>query len=533
MSINKDSFTGTLELMKLALRRDRIMIPLFIGFFVLLIVGYAAIFVNLYSNAMIREAYYLLGQNTPSIIALFGSIPNSSIGGLTAWRSGVVGAFLIGLISIFLMVRHTRSEERRGRLEFLDSTSVGRQAPLTAALLTTFIVDIIISIFTTLGFIGFGLDATSSLVFALSMGVFGLLFASITAVAVQLTESSSDARYLSVGLLVGLYILRIIGWDNGSYTWLSWLSPYGWVHSIKAFAGNDLWVFGLFIIFIVGLTILAYYLNSIRDVGSGIIPQRPGPASASKSLSSSLALAWRLQRGMLLFWMVILALFGSVIGFVAQSATSLLSSNPQLLKPLIHAGYVAPVDSFFALSLGLFSIAFAVYTILATSTLQTEESKRYSEMLLTNSVSRSRWMISNLIFGVLGPTLLIIIFSIIMGLSYDYSSGLSYNVTRLVEASLLYLPAIWILTGISALLFGLYPRLTSLSWVALGLFLIVDLVGEFSNISQWILNLSPFTQVPNYLIGGTLSSSWGWIFVVAAILMLIGVYSYNQRDING
>ena len=70
--------------------------------------------------------------------------------------------------------------------------------------------------------------------------------------AVQLTESSGDARYLSVGLLVGFFVLRILGWDNGSANWLSWLSPFGWVHSIRAFAGNDLWVFGIFSYFYFG-----------------------------------------------------------------------------------------------------------------------------------------------------------------------------------------------------------------------------------------------------------------------------------------
>ena len=47
-------------------------------------------------------------------------------------------------------------------------------------------------------------------------------------------------------------------------------------------------------------------------------------------------------------------------------------------------------------------------------------------------------------------------------------------------ATLAYLPAVWMLTGITMLLFNLIPRLTSLSWAALGLFVIVDLLGDFS-----------------------------------------------------
>lgn len=197
MAINRDSVAGTGAMIKLALRRDRIIIPLLILFMVIFIVGIATIFVDLYSDALVRQAFYLQMQNNPSIVALLGKVLDSSIGGLTAWRAAVGGSIIIGLINIFLIIRHTRSEERKGRLEFLDSTAVGRQASLTSALVTAFVVNIIITLLISVGLIGLGLEATSSIVLAASYGIFGCLFASITAVAVQFTESSSDARYLS------------------------------------------------------------------------------------------------------------------------------------------------------------------------------------------------------------------------------------------------------------------------------------------------------------------------------------------------
>jgi len=353
-------------------------------------------------------------------------------------------------------------------------------------------------------------------------------------VAVQLTESSGDARYLTVGILIGFYLLRILGWDNGNSTWISWLSPFGWVHSIRAFAGNDLRVLGIFIIFIIGLIIIAYWFSSIRDVGSGIITLRSGPASASKSLNSALALAWRLQRGMLIFWVLIFALMGIMMGYTAQSVTDLISSNPHFLQLLSHFTNGGPADSYFTLVLAFLGEIFAVYAILATSKLRSEESQRYSEMLLTNSVSRSQWAVSNLIFAIFGPALVMIIFSLALGLTYGAGSGnLSNDLPRIIFASLAYLPAVWILTGITMLLFGLIPRLTALSWATLGLFVIIDLVGEFFNLDKWILNLSPFTNVPNLFAGDTVSTSIVWIFVIAVVLMFLGLLGYRRRDING
>ncbi|MGB8233783.1 MAG: hypothetical protein WCE60_07315, partial [Methanobacterium sp.] len=532
MQLN-EYFTGTLTLIKLSLRRDRIIIPIFIIFILIVILGTVATFVNLYSDPMSRYLFYVQTQNSPSLIILLGSILDQSIGGLTAWRTGIAGPLIIGLINIFLLVRHTRSEERRGRLELLVSTSLGRQSPLTSALLTNFILDILISVLIAIGLIGFGLDETSSLVLGLSIGIFGILFTSITAIAVQLTESSNNARYLSVSLLIGFYILRMIGWDNGNVIWLSWLSPYGWVHYLSAFAGNDIWVFGLFIVSIIILTIIAYWLSSIRDVGSGVITKRTGHKNAAKTLRSSLALTWRLQRNMFIFWLTVLTLFGAINGALALTATNLISANPLFLKLIYHAGYTSPVDNYFAISLGLFAIVFSVYAILATMNLRTEESERYSDMLLTNSVSRNSWIFNNLIFGFIAPAFIMIIFSLAMALAYGYSANISYDPTKLLIATLAYLPAIWILTGLTVLLFGLKPRLTSLSWAVLGLFLIVSLLGEFSNINQNILNLSPFTQVPNILIGNSITTNLVWVFIIGIALTIIGLYSYNHRDING
>ncbi|MBM4240388.1 MAG: ABC transporter permease, partial [Euryarchaeota archaeon] len=84
--------------------------PIFILFMALVAIGIAATFVNLYSDFVVRQTFFLQMQNNPSIVALLGSVLDPSIGGLTAWRIGIPGPLLVGLISIFIMIRHTRSE---------------------------------------------------------------------------------------------------------------------------------------------------------------------------------------------------------------------------------------------------------------------------------------------------------------------------------------------------------------------------------------------------------------------------------------
>lgn len=533
--ITKDDFAGTKAMIGLILRRDKIIIPLFIIFIVLFVLGVAATFQNLYPDEASRMGLYLQMQNNPSFEVLLGRLLDQSIGALTAWRTGVPVSLFIGLISIFLMIRHTRSEERKGRLELIDSTAVGRQAPLSAAFITTFVVNLIIAVLIALGLTALDQSSTSSMVLGLSVAAFGCLFAALTGVAVQLTESSGDARYLTVALLALFLFLRLIGWDDGDYSWLSWLSPYGWVHYVEPFAGDEIGVLGIFLGFTAILTVLAYWLSSLRDVGAGIITQRPGPARASKSLRSSMALAWRLHRSMLFFWIIIFVLMGLSAGFLAQSVIDIINTSPQFAALVYNLGGNAGLeDSYFTMFLGFLGDIIAFYAILATLKLHSQETKKYSELLLTTSVTRTQWSLSNLIFGVLAPAIVLIIFALSMGLSYDLiTNNLSDITIRIIGASLVYLPAIWIFTGISMILFGLLPRLASLSWAALAVIVIIDLMGQIFDISQWILNISPFTHVPQLLAGDTIETSFILLPVVALLLIIIGVLGYQRRDIMG
>ena len=533
--INMDDFAGTASMIRLILQRDKFIIPFFILFMALLVSFVAASFINLYSDETLRMAFYLQMKNNPTVVSLLGSLLDPSIGGLTAWRIGFPASLIMGLISVFLMVRHTRSEERKGRLELITSAKVGRQAVLSAALLTTFGVNLIMAVSIGLGLIAQGLDAYSSFLLGMSFAAFGCLFAAISGVAFQLTESSGDARYLMAGLLVGFFILRVFGWDDGDYSWVSWLSPYGWVHHIGSFAENEIWIFIIFLLFIVGFTALAYWLSSLRDLGAGIIRQRSGSARASKYLQNSLALAWRLHRGMLFFWIIIFLLMGTMLGFTAQTITDMITSNPQFVNLILQLGGKAGlIDSYFAMMLAFLSLVFAFYAILATLKIQSQESNKYSEMVLTSSVSRSQWAVSNLVFAVLAPALVLILFALSMGLSYGLiTNDLSDVTIRILGAALVYLPAIWLFTGLSMILFGLKTRLASLSWLALAMVVVIDLVGEFFDLNQWILNISPFTHIPRLLAGDTIETPLILLSVVAFLFIIMGVVFYQRRDIIG
>lgn len=533
MEIDLKDFSGTRAFIKLILRRDRIILPVLLIFLIFLFISIAYAYVFTYSEAALREAMVLEITSNPGSVAFLGSIWDSSIGGLVAWRSSVIGPILVALVGIFFMVRHTRSEERKGRLELLNSTAVGRHALLTSALLTTYGFNIILGGVIVLSLIFFGLSWEGSIAMALSMTLFGCLFASITGVAGQLTDSSNDARYISLGLLIAFFLIRIIGWDDGEIAWLSWFSPFGWVHHLHAFADEEWLILGLFIIFTIILGILAYYLSYNRDMGHGIFPQRKGSGRASITLNNVMGLTWRLQRKNLFFWLLSFSVMGIILGQNAQTVTNVFNDSPQLMNILSQIGGTTdPLDNYITMILLLLGQVFAIYGMATVLKLRSEEIKKHSEFILTNTVSRSRWISSNLFFALIGPSLVLLVFILTYALSYSFISGnMMQDLVQLICAALVYLPAIWVMVGISLLLFGLVPRLTSLSWVILAFFFIINFLADLLDLNQLIRDISPFTHVPNLLIGGNV----GWVLVlmlfVSFFLAFMGILGYRQRDI--
>src|SRR3954468_16493689 len=154
---------GTLELLRLALRRDRVMIPAWVlglGAAVLITVSsYAGLYATAASR---REAVATLGR-TPATLALYGRVYADSVGGLVGWRLGGIALALAGLMGILLVVRHTRAEEEAGRAELVGAGAVGRNAPLAAALLTAVLASVALGVVVVLAVLATGLELTGAL----------------------------------------------------------------------------------------------------------------------------------------------------------------------------------------------------------------------------------------------------------------------------------------------------------------------------------------------------------------------------------
>src|ERR1700748_800140 len=81
-----------------ALRRDRLMLPVWVYVVVIGVASNAYAFAKLYKTAAARESLVSSGLDNPALIFLYGRLNGDSVGALTAWRYGVLGALCGALV---------------------------------------------------------------------------------------------------------------------------------------------------------------------------------------------------------------------------------------------------------------------------------------------------------------------------------------------------------------------------------------------------------------------------------------------------
>lgn len=534
-----NEFTGVRALIRLYLRRDRIVLPIWLLTLAILPMSTAASYIELYGNAKsLKEIVGVIASN-PAVLAMAGPIFNASIAGLTAYKIFVTGAILAALMNMLTVIKHTRADEETGRSELLGSTVIGRHAPLTAVLLETLGANLLLAALTAGGLMSTGLSATGSIALGLAFAAIGWLFAMVAGLVAQLTPGAGAARGITGAVLGAFFLLRAVGDAGGqSVNWLSWLSPLGLAQRIRPYAGERWWIFVILAGAAAVTAAAAYRLSARRDIGAGILPPRLGPAKGSPGFRSPLALAWRLHRGALLGWAAGFAAFGAGIGGVANivlggDTAGFLKDNPQMGEILTKlGGQGALIDSMFAAMIGICSLAISIYAIQAALRPRSEEEAKRTESILSTAAGRRRWVTSHLIFAGLGPAVILVAYGLASGIIYGFSTGdVGRELPRLLAAALAPLPAVWVSAGIAVALFGLWPRFISLSWAALVAFLLLGQFGELLRLSRTVMNLSPFTHIPKLPGAEATAAPLIWLAVIAAVLTVAGLAGFSRRDI--
>ncbi|WP_163507530.1 ABC transporter permease [Fodinicola acaciae] len=529
------SFAGTGQLVRLALRRDRVLLPVWI----LLYAGMAALSaagtVGLLPTVASRVQAAAAINDIPYFVALYGPVYDpSSLGALALTKAGAAGGALVGVLAAFLVVRHTRGEEEAGRSELLGGGAVGRYAALAAAAAVSVGGCLLLGVLTCLGLVAVGLPVAGSVAFGLGWAGIGVAFAGIAAITAQLSASAATARGLALSVLAVTYVLRALGDTAREGSWvaaLRWLSPIGWAQQVRPYAGERWWPLLLPAGCAVLAAAVAYALASRRDLGTGIVTARPGRATASAALRGPFTLAWRLQRTAFLWWLAAFAAIGAIYGVFTSSIGSMLDTPQAKAVFTTLGGQKAMTDAFLAVAFGFCGIAAAAYGVQAALRPRTEESTMRAELPLAAPVSRTRWVAGHLAFAVGGPVALLAAAGLAAGVAAAARDADAERIWPMVGAAVVQLPAVWFVVGVAVLVVGAVPRWIAASWVALVGFVLLSEIGPLLRLDQWLLDLSPFTHIPR-LPGADLTiAPLVWLTVLAAVLLTAGLAALRRREI--
>jgi polyether ionophore transport system permease protein len=469
-------------------------------------------------------------ENNAAFVAMLGPARAlNTVGGQVTWQAAAFGAIVAGLMSMFIVGRHTRREEESGRDELLRAAPVDRFAPMTAALIDAMIANLLMGALVAGSLIAYGLAVPDSLALGVGLTVCGWFFCGVALVAAQLT-TSTRAMYGVTGAVIGLtYVQRVVG--DVSDSWLSWTSPIGWYQGMHAFSGLRWWPLVPLALASAAAVAGAYAVFTRRDFGAGVLADRRGPARAGRDLRSGFGLAWHLQRGSIIGWSLGMAFMGLAFGSMGKDVQDLMGDS-QVSRDIMAKGGGNLVDAFFATSVLMLAVAAGGFSISSALRPRAEEDEGRVEELLGTALPRERWLLGHVILTVVGSIVVVVSAGLGMASGYVLVTGDSAPAWTYVQATFGYVIPVLALGSIARLLHGWAPRWASLAWLGLVFAAVVVLFGEVFQVPQWLQDVSPFEHLA---LVPSEPFQWTPVLVIGAIglaLSLAGQMGFARRDVS-
>jgi ABC-2 type transport system permease protein len=224
---------------------------------------------------------------------------------------------------------------------------------------------------------------------------------------------------------------------------------------------------------------------------------------------------------------------GVVYGSVADGIGAMLDESPQLAEIFEQLGGAAGItDAFFATAMGILALIATAYAIRSVLRLRVEEESLRAEPVLATTTPRLRWVRSHLVYAVVGPVLMLSLAGALSGATYGAIIGdVAGQAQKVVGAALIQLPAVWVVVGVAMTLFGIFPRLTSVSWGVLVTCLLLGQLGQILQFPQWSLNLSPFSHIPRLPSADVDVVPLLVLTAIALLMTVVGMRGFQRRDV--
>jgi ABC-2 type transport system permease protein len=519
--------TGVWRLTWFSLRRSRVLLAAWTAVLALICYASAAATGSLYATTAEQVAAARSINASSALVALYGPVLDvRSLGELAMTKTTVTYGVLVMALCIALVRRHTRVEEESGRAELLGALGVAPGAPLLSAVLVGVTAAVVVAATAGAADIAGGLPVAGSLWFAGSWLGLGLVGTGIAAVAAQVSPSARTCGAVAAGAVAVLFLLRAVG--DTTWHWLSWLSPLGWSTQLRAWSDPRGWVLLLDLAVSLVLVGVALALRAHRDLGSGLIAERPGPATGSPKLGDALALNLRVHSTSLVVWTVACAVLGALMAAIVPGAESLLDSvgARDVIQRLGGVGavqetLVAALVSFLAIIISCFAVTVVTHG-------GVEEHDGRTEEVLATATGRSTTFLAVGVVALGGAAWLLLVTGLGMAIG---AVGTAVSFGGVLAASLVQIPAVWVVGALALLGLAQGSRWAVAGWVVLVAFFLVGPLAELLRLPGWVADLSPYSHVPKVPAESLTLAPELALTVLAAGVVAAAWWRYRTRDI--
>ena len=519
-STTTSPFTGIGTLLKLALRRDRVRLSVWLAVLTLMMV---------YAPNAIRLAYpgdeqRLARVNllkTPAGMMLGGpmfGVDETDLGVMMANELTLTLTIATSILAILTVIRHTRAEEENGSAELVLSSVVGRYARTAAALTLVGGLNAVLALTMTVAMASTGFAVVDTAAMCLGITGVATVFGAVAAVTAQIWRQARTASGAALATLAVAALVRGAGdvIDNSGSA-LSWLSPIAWAQQMRPFVDLRWWPFGLLVILAAGLMALAAGLESRRQYDAGTIgatDEKPG----ARAITGPLRLHLALQRGQTIGWAVGLFAAGLVFGSMTKALLDAAKTNELIARLLSTTGN----DGIYTTMTQFLAAAASAYVVSAVLRVYADEQNGLGEPVLAGAVSRRRWLLGAVGSALAGAAFLMFCAGLGNGLGAGLTLGEPGTIVRLTLAALAYLPALAVVAAIAALAVAL--RAPWIAWLAVTFVIMALYLGALLRLPRWLIELSPVgqTTVPSsfpalalivmLVIATALAATAGWIY---------------------
>lgn len=529
------ALTGTGTLIRFNLRRDRIRIPAWLAVIALVQISAPSTYEGLYPTQADRLNQASIVGDNPAMKAMTGpghGLDNYTYGAMMTNEYLGFMVIFVALMSVLMVIRHTRAEEESGRAELVRANVVGRYAPMIAALVTVAGTNLVLGLLIALGMGGSGVESinwSGSIVFGAAFAAVGLVFAGIAAVTAQVTEYARAASGIAGALIGVAYALRAIG-DVGDNV-LSWLSPIGWAQASAPYVEDNWWPIGLALVVSAALVIAAFALSRRRDVGAGLRAERTGAPTASPLLGTPAGFAWRLQRSGVIWWTIAMLVAGLAYGSAVDVMED-YADNQVIQDMMENIGGASITESWLSMVIALLAIVCTIFAIIAGLRPRREETSGRAELVLATGLSRTRWVATHVAIATVGGLALLAATGVGLGLGAATAMDDAGFFWEVLGATLAYAPALWLTAGLAITVFGIVPRATGLAWALLVYAIFIVYLGALLQLPDWMQNLSPYTHIPRMPADEFTTPPLIILTLIAAALVATGLLGFRRRDLD-